>query len=68
MENEIEIETIFDAVDNRIEYWESSKQCKPTEALPGSDEKFEELKRRVEAGEPLWHDADRLVYDDSSEN
>ena len=29
-------------------------------ALPGTPEKIEELRRRVECGEPLWHPEDRL--------
>lgn len=34
-----------------------------TEAMPGSNEKLEVLARRVKAGLPLWHGADRIDYD-----
>ena len=34
----------------------------PTDAPAGSDEKIETLRRRVEMGEPLWHDMDRMDY------
>lgn len=32
----------------------------PTDALPGSPEKIEVLRRRVENGQKLWHPRDRL--------
>ena len=34
----------------------------PTDAPAGSDEKIETLRQRVEMGEPLWHDMDRMDY------
>jgi hypothetical protein len=33
-----------------------------TDAPAGSDEKIEALRRRVELGQPLWHDSDRMDY------
>ena len=33
-----------------------------TDAPAGSDEKIELLRRRVETGQPLWHQADRRDY------
>lgn len=33
-----------------------------TDAPAGSMEKIEILRRRVEAGEPLWHGSDRADY------
>ncbi|MFN4896629.1 MAG: hypothetical protein ACK5HO_12645 [Pseudomonadota bacterium] len=36
----------------------------PTDAPPGSVEKIEVLRRRVEIGAPLWHPKDRLDYTD----
>ncbi|MEM9409679.1 MAG: hypothetical protein AAGA30_01110 [Planctomycetota bacterium] len=33
-----------------------------TDAPAGSDEKIEILRRRVEAGQPLWHELDREDY------
>ena len=36
-----------------------------TAALPGSCEKLEVLAQRVAKGLPLWHPADRRVFDDS---
>lgn len=32
-------------------------------AMPGSDQKIEELRRRVELGLPLWHSDDRVTFD-----
>lgn len=34
----------------------------PTNAPAGSDDKIELLRRRVEGGQPLWHDEDRCDY------
>ncbi|MDZ4848551.1 MAG: hypothetical protein SGI77_04605 [Pirellulaceae bacterium] len=34
----------------------------PTDAPAGSPEKIEILRRRVEFGQPLWHDDDRVDY------
>ena len=34
----------------------------PTEAPPGSLEKVEVLRKRVEAGQPLWHAHDRVDF------
>jgi hypothetical protein len=33
-----------------------------TDAPAGSDDKIEELRRRVQLGQPLWHVADRCDY------
>ncbi len=33
-----------------------------TDAPAGSEEKIEILRRRVESGQPLWHDSDRIDY------
>ena len=37
-------------------------QFKPTNAAAGSQDKIDELRRRVELGLPLWHDSDRTDY------
>lgn len=34
----------------------------PTDAPAGSPEKIEVLRRRVELGQPLWHNTDRVDY------
>jgi hypothetical protein len=34
----------------------------PTSTVPGSREKIEVLRQRVELGQPLWHDEDRQDY------
>lgn len=34
----------------------------PTDAPAGSQEKIEVLRRRIELGLPLWHDADRADF------
>lgn len=36
-----------------------------TGALPGSEEKLSVLAERAKRGLPLWHNSDRLTYDDS---
>lgn len=41
---------------------EASDDFNPTDAPAGSDEKIEILRRRVEMGEPLWHNEDRMDY------
>ncbi len=34
----------------------------PTDAPAGSEEKIDVLRRRVELGQPLWHEDDRVDY------
>jgi len=34
----------------------------PTDALPGSQEKVEILRKRAEQGMPLWHPSDRVDF------
>jgi len=34
----------------------------PTDAPPGTAEKIDILRKRVELGQPLWHDEDRVDY------
>jgi hypothetical protein len=41
---------------------------RPTDAVPGSEQKLEEMARRVREGLPLWHEEDRRSYDDTSED
>jgi len=41
---------------------ESGEDFEATDAPAGSSEKIEELRRRVELGMPLWHEADRADY------
>lgn len=36
----------------------------PTDALPGSEEKIDVLRARIENGEELFHEDDRLKYSD----
>jgi len=36
-----------------------------TLALPGTQEKVDELAQRAQLGQPLWHPEDRKTYDDS---
>ena len=61
--------TVFEelAEFNRDDKFETSTNHSnffPTAALPGSDEKVEVLKRRVNRGLPLWHDQDRRSFND----
>ena len=39
-----------------------NEEFEPTNAPAGSDDKIELLRRRVELGQPLWHDSDRRDY------
>jgi hypothetical protein len=39
-----------------------SEDFSATDAPAGSDEKIETLRRRVEMGQPLWHELDREDY------
>ncbi len=39
-----------------------------TFAMPGSDEKIAILAKRAAEGLPLWHDEDRLYFDQSHEH
>ena len=41
---------------------EASGDFEPTDAPAGSEQKIEALRRRVELGLPLWHQADRMDY------
>jgi len=41
---------------------ENRDEFSPTEAPAGSNQKLEELARRVEQGMPLWHPSDRSDY------
>lgn len=45
----------------------TSQQYDSTYAMPGSDEKLAILAERAQRGLPLWHDEDRLSYDDGIE-
>jgi hypothetical protein len=38
------------------------EQFLPTDAPAGSDEKIEILRLRVQEGQPLWHNDDRVDY------
>lgn len=42
-------------------------RIRPTGAMPGSNEKLEVLAERLRMGLPLWHPADRMSYDDETE-
>jgi hypothetical protein len=66
---ENEFRTIFELIANtdvEVTDWEprsfDPNDFHPTNALPGSTEKVEVLKRRLEKGQPLWHDEDRVDY------
>jgi hypothetical protein len=41
---------------------QSSNEFHATDAPAGSQEKIEVLRRRVELGQPLWHNSDRIDY------
>ena len=43
----------------------SEESFDSTSALPGTDEKVDELARRARNGLPLWHSADRRTFDQS---
>lgn len=68
-------ENIFEAIDSRQpgqggtcdNIFAPPNKGEPVDGLPGSSEKLSALAERVEKGEPLWHENDRLHYseDDS---
>jgi len=37
---------------------------RPTSAIPGTQEKLAILAERARSGLPLWHEADRMDYDE----
>lgn len=39
-----------------------------TAAIPGTEEKLRILAERASAGLPLWHEADRLDYEEYGDN
>lgn len=41
---------------------EESNEFAPTNAPAGSPAKIEVLRKRVEMGQPLWHNEDRIDY------
>ena len=60
------IKNVFEAI---LEYGhdedfvpQESDGFSATDAPAGSDEKIEILRKRVEMGQPLWHDLDREDY------
>ncbi|MFO0940097.1 MAG: hypothetical protein U0930_04955 [Pirellulales bacterium] len=64
-----DFESIFDVINNssvEITDWEpvhfNRRDFHPTDAPPGSSEKIEVLRRRLERGQPLWHADDRVDY------
>lgn len=44
--------------------WGGRPPGQPTDAAPGSEEKVEVMRRRLEAGESLWNDAGDAKMDD----
>ena len=40
----------------------ANSDFEPTDAPAGSPEKIEILRRRIESGQPLWHEEDRFDY------
>ena len=66
MSNNKKITNVFEAI---LEYGHdedfvphADNDFSATNAPAGSDEKIETLRRRVEMGQPLWHDLDREDY------
>ena len=63
-----EIRNVFDAIlkyghDEDFDPDEAGEGgFEPTDAPAGSPSKIEILRRRVERGQPLWHDNDRVDY------
>ena len=43
-------------------------ESEPVEFLPGSGEKVEALRRRVESGQSLWNPQDKLRYDPNDDD
>ena len=61
---------ILDAIREGDWFYEPDEirpECfEPTTAIPGTQEKLAILAARARAGLPLWHEADRLDYEDPS--
>jgi hypothetical protein len=57
-------QNIIEASRDHDEEWEpqATEDFYPTDAPSGSAEKVEVLRKRVELGQPLWHEADRVDY------
>ena len=60
-------QSVLDAIKSGHWHFEPERVLKtefrPTEALPGSNEKLEVLAQRVAMGLPLWHPDDRCVLE-----
>ncbi|MEZ6073351.1 MAG: hypothetical protein R3C10_24525 [Pirellulales bacterium] len=63
--------SVLDAI--KMGVWDFEPEDTPqhhyesTRALPGTMEKIRTLEERLSNGLPLWHEADRLYYEDSAE-
>lgn len=58
-------ENVFEAIHHQLgEFnFEPVRDTTPTEACPGSIDKVEVLKKRIQNGEPLWHEQDKYDYE-----
>jgi hypothetical protein len=60
--------SVLDAI--KMGYWNfepariDQTQFDSTPAMPGTKEKVSILADRAQKGLPLWHDSDRIAYDD----
>ena len=62
-----EIKNVHDSIQfyGDGECWEPSTQDDtPTNDLPGSPEKLDVMRQRLDDGKEIWHDKDRVSYDD----
>lgn len=55
------------AIDGGDDFFEPTKKPAPSVQIPGSPGKLAELASRIEAGEELWHDGDRVFYGEDDE-
>lgn len=69
-ENDVRI-SVLDAIREGVWDFEPNDvdvdQYPPTRAMPGTRAKLDVLAMRAEQGLPLWHEHDRLEYDDGKD-
>ncbi|MEX2308422.1 MAG: hypothetical protein WD738_12555 [Pirellulales bacterium] len=62
------LNNVLDAIRGGDWYFEPEEiepsRFEPTSAIPGTQEKVNILAERARAGLPLWHEADRMDYEE----
>ena len=62
------LKNVLDAIREGDWYFEPGEvepeRFRPTSAIPGTQEKLAILAERARSGLPLWHEADRMDYEE----